>query len=166
MDQSKLNCEGHSSKKPLKAGKKANVRLLAKNESLAEAGLSAFANLGGLNPINWPRRVKRTIVDTTRQDNVHFLFEPFLTILLLFWHFWPILLANSIIKHTPSTVTPCSLLNMAQVAKKIVRAKYLSLLETDFSLVLALALSLLAFNFWCFLKANKDSRKKMPENKT
>ena len=42
-------------------------------ESLAEAGLSALANLGGLNPIKRPRKAKRLRVAITKQINVDFL---------------------------------------------------------------------------------------------
>ena len=145
MDQSKLNSLGQTINQTLKAGKKANVKALTIIESLAEAGLSALANWGGLKPINWPLSVKRPIMAPRRYTKV--------TVGLWKTPFFLKFLAKVVTQHTPRTVIPCSLLNIAHVAKATVKPKY------HFSQNLGLmALDCL---FKCSLKANKASRKKM-----
>jgi len=133
--QSKLNRLGHITNQKLKTGKNIRVKSRVINESLAEAGLSALANFGGLKPINWPRRTKRPKMAEISQNMV--------TLSLRLQH-------KLLIRHTPSTVMPCSLQNMAKVAQSTVKTK--NGLFESFLVVVSI----------CWLKDNSPAKKKIP----
>ena len=116
IDQSKLSVEGHATSQKFRTGKNRKVKVRVSKDSEADAGLSAFANEGEEYPIILARRKSRTIVAAI--NVIRLLILRLFDLLKVFLCCVNIRLV-SMIKQTPSTVMPCSLLNIEHPAKNI-----------------------------------------------